>query len=459
MTDNSGLVPNNVGITSDLLYNMKPSSARGRSYRCSIQPTNKQSFNPGDTCIMYLPCGRRNTYLDPQQSYIKYTVTNADTVNSINFDGCGASVINRLDVFHASNMLESIQQYNVLYNYLLDFQINASQRLGLSTVYGFNNNISASGTRAGLTLAANGTNGNITVCMPLLSGVVGMGLDKMLPVGNLNDDIRLEFTFETQNVGMVYSTATSPVAWTVSGIELELTYIELSDEAQSIVSSVTNLNDTVFLHGNSWRHYVSSLAASTSGTYSTLVPCRFASTKSLLCLPRRSTEITSANSYSLGSRVNPGIDQYWWRVGSALIPQKYVTLKNSNLVFGYGEGFMEIQKSFHSINHPEFASAVGIDQFNVADIADTNVGGAGITAVGSNLTTTSYKNAFAIAQELETYAQKSDVLLSGYNTLSAQTFFECNIGTGPTNGYTLDFYANFDQILVKDAMGILSVRF
>ena len=53
MTDNQGLLPNNIGITSDLFYDLKPSSGRGRSYRCSIQPTNKQVFSPGDTCIMY----------------------------------------------------------------------------------------------------------------------------------------------------------------------------------------------------------------------------------------------------------------------------------------------------------------------------------------------------------------------------------------------------------------------
>ena len=192
MTDNQGLLPNNVGITSDLLYDLKPSSGRGRSYRCSIQPSNKQTFSGGDTAILSIPCGRRGTFLDNQQSYIKYTIQNNEILagKTAFIDNNGACVINRLDVFHASNMLESIQQYNVLYSYLLDTQINTSQSYGLSSMFGTATDFNRKGYPLGLSTGAN----KITVCMPILSGVIGLGLDKNLPVGSLNDDIRVEIT-------------------------------------------------------------------------------------------------------------------------------------------------------------------------------------------------------------------------------------------------------------------------
>jgi hypothetical protein len=455
MTDNQGLVPNSVGLPDELMYNLKPSAASGRSYRASIQPTNKTTFQAGDTCIIQIPCGRRNCFLDTNQSYIKYTIVNNDTNNFINLDSNGACVINRLDVFHASNLLESIQQYNVLYTYLLDFTLNQSVKSSLSNIYGV-----SSTNRSGLKLDKGpSTNNKITVCMPVLSGVIGPMLDKMLPIHALNDDIRCEFTFETNNVAVQYDNANATkTAWSVTGVELELCYLELSDSAMSIINGVSPLNDTIFLHSTSWRHYVSSLASATAGTYSTLVPARFASTKTLVLCPRRTTEIVDVSAYSLSSRINPGIDQYWWRLGSALIPQKYVTLKSSTgLVAGYSEAFMEIQKSFHSLSHAELTGCITQAIYQTADVADASIGGSGIAA--PNTATTSYNNAFAIAQELETYANKTDVLISGLNTLSAQTFFECNIGTGPTTSYTLDFYAQFDQILVKDQNGILSVRF
>ena len=452
MTDNQGLVPNNISITSDLQYNLKASSARGRSYRASIQPTNKSLFGPQDTAILYIPCGRRNTFLDTQQSYIKYTIKNTDPTNIINLDGCGACVINRFDVFHGSNLLESVQQYNVLYSYLMDFQINSANKAGLSSAYGFANSGASDARKGSAIVKAN----KLTVAMPLLSGVVGLGLDKMLPVGVLSDDIRCELTFEALTASVVSTTAAT-TAWEISNLELELTYIELSDEAMSIVNSHTNLNDSVFLSGNSWRHYVSSLPSGQTGMFNCLVPSRQASLKTLVCLPRRSTEIADALSFSLSSRVNPNIDSYNWRIGGAMFPQKYVTLKNTQ-AGGYAEGFMEIQKSWHSLNHPECASALGFDYFNVADAADATVGAGGVIAV--NTAANSYKNGFAIATEMETYANKSDVMINGYNTLNSQVFFECTIGsTGPTAAYTLDFYANFDHILVKDTNGLLSVRF
>ena len=70
------------------------------------------------------------------------------------------------------------------------------------------------------------------------------------------------------------------------------------------------------------------------------------------------------------------------------------------------------------------------------------------------------KNAFAIAIELELWNQRSDVMLSGMNTLSQQVFFECNIANMGAASYTLDFYANYDHILVLDPQtGLLSVKY
>lgn len=44
MTDTSALVPNSVGITSDLQFNLKDSAVRSRSYRASVAPTNKSTL-------------------------------------------------------------------------------------------------------------------------------------------------------------------------------------------------------------------------------------------------------------------------------------------------------------------------------------------------------------------------------------------------------------------------------
>lgn len=111
--------------------------------------------------------------------------------------------------------------------------------------------------------------------------------------------------------------------------------------------------------------------------------------------------------------------------------------------------------------------------YNIADNStpDTTVGLGGVIApllttasvadaAGLALALTTHRQAFALAINLETYSQRSDVIISGVNTLSKQKFFECNLGAQTAATYTIDFYYSlFDQILIKDQNGILSVRF
>ena len=463
MTDTSQFLPNQQGITSDCLFNLKPSAVSSRSYRCSVPTSNKSTFNPGDVAIAYIPA-RRNCFLDTTQSYIRYTVKNGDTSVNINFDNNGASVINRLDVFHGSNLLETVQAYNVLYTYLLDFNLNFATRAGLSSMYGIHPDVAAiTDGRQGAKIT---TSNSLTVCMPLLSGTVGVLADKMLPL-NLADDIRLEFSIESQNLGMAYAaTPSSGLSWSIISMELELCIVEMSETGMGMIQSITPFSQPVFLHGTSYRHYVSTFSGN-GGAYSTLVPARFASLKSLILCPRRNTEAAAANAYSISSRVNPAIQSYWWRVGSIIVPQKSITLQNSSNTANYSEAFAEIQKSFHALNHAEYSGSLGCISYNICDLSDNAVGDASgnkCTVLSPFTTTNSYKNGFAISVELESFAQRNDTILSGMNTLGSQVFFEANIQSAGTNGtgtlaaYTLDFYAYYDMILILQD-GLLSAKF
>jgi len=71
-TDNSHLLSNKTSVTSDMLYNLKPSAGNTTSYRANIVSQNKSTFNCGDVMIFQVPCGRKNSYLDGQNSYLKF---------------------------------------------------------------------------------------------------------------------------------------------------------------------------------------------------------------------------------------------------------------------------------------------------------------------------------------------------------------------------------------------------
>jgi hypothetical protein len=277
--------------------------------------------------------------------------TSAAVGSSFALDHNANCVINRLDVFHGSNLLETIQTYNVLSAYILDMQLSQSQKLSLANIYGFDKD----GDRQGVSL---GVANQKTFCLPIFSGVVGVLNDKMLPIGLLADDIRLEFTFDSLLSAVVQSG--TPGVLSILDFQLELTIVELSDEGESMVRSNYQYPQMpLYLHGSSWRHYVSNLPASMGG-YSTLVPARFASLKQLALLPRRNTETASAISYSLSSRANPNFAQYWWRIGSAIIPSKAIYLDSSNNTGAYGEGYAELLKSWHALHSTAHSTSLTV---------------------------------------------------------------------------------------------------
>jgi hypothetical protein len=441
MTDSSSLLANTTALSNDVLYNLKPSSVRCRQYRCSVPTSNKSTFTASDVAIAYIPC-RRNCFLDVTQSYLRYTVKNMDAANALTIDGTAASFINRIDIFHGSNMLESIQNYDVLTAYLADFQLNTAQRAGLEASWGCKSD------RSGDSIAAAASQ---TFAMPIFSGVCGVLADKFLPM-SLADDIRLEFTFNTAALAARWATAVG--TYNITNFELELTVLELSDEGMRLVESVTPFTEPIYMHGSSFKHFSSSLATASVGQQSFLVPARFASLKSLVLCPRRSTEIIDALSFSIASRVNPNIETYNWRIGSLIVPQKTVTLKNANTTGGYAEGYTEILRSFHSLSSASASSSLSYDYYNVANTVDAT-GRVIVPNTGAN----SYKNGFAIAQELESFANRGDILLSGTNTLNLQVFFEYTNNTAVTDSYTLDFFGMYDHILILDENGLLSVKF
>ena len=477
MTDNSNLVPNNKAITSDALFNLKPSAANAKSYRVNVPTYNKSIFAPSDTLMFKIPSGRRNTFLDQTMTYLKFTIINNDTNNSLNLDHCGASFINTLNIFQNGQLIESIINYNVLYNYLIDFQMNISSSLGLSCLYGtsekalidvINTNYLTQALITGSTIAAatNGisfgcansgftsarcgayipkSGGRLTVCIPILSGIIGTMCDKMLPLFLLNDDIDCQFVLENLIQSCVSNPNTTPLAsaWSIVGAELICQVVEMSDFAISEINTISPLDQPIYIHGCSYRHYSGQLNSGTTDSVTYPIGSRFGSLKSLICLPRRSTEISDQASFSLSSRVNPNFVQYNWRIAGLTIPQKPVILNNTNLNGGYSEAFIEIMKSFHSLDNISMGTSVTKNAYFTAEtaIALENIQAPGVGFF-------SYANGFALATELESICQRNDQILAGCNTNGQLVYFEANIGsTGPAANYILNFFSYFDQIL------------
>lgn len=451
MTDSGSFLPNAQGVSDDLLLNLKPSSVRGRSYRASIPSQNATQFASGSTIIASIPCGRRNSFLDTQSSYFRITVQNLDTTNAITVDNNAYSLVQRIDTFNSGVKLETHYEVGVLAAYIFDMQLNAADRQGLSSCMGFSPTLG--NPRQGQQLTVNASVGQTaTFCLPIFSSVAGMFTDKMVPLYALSDDIRFEILLADKSKAFVAAAGTPD--YKILSFEIVATIVELSDEGMSLVNSMQG-DRPIILHATSWAHNVSNIASGGSGAYSFLIPFRYSSLNSLVCIPRRSTEINGATSYSLSSRVNPNFDNYQWRVGGSVIPNKPIQLINSNTTGGFAEAYIELLRSWHSVSSSDCAGSLPFDYFNVANTAITNAG-----VIVPNTTSTSYKNGFAIAQELQVFSNRNSLLLSGINTLGQNIYFDAAISTAVGADYTLNFFANFDILYILDRQtGVLQVKF
>jgi hypothetical protein len=490
-TDNSSFFPNRKALSQEFNYTPKPSSVNGRTFRVSVPSANATAFTAGQTMIFNIPCGRRNCVMDPNSSYIRYTIKSTSVAQSASasalssFLAAGAtaatgqfgaglqldhnaySIFNTSTLYSGSNMLEYINGCNILYSYILDTNFSYSNALSSSLNYGMAvpdsnpldirkgallSNIATQNASGSSTTIINEQN---TYCLPLLSGLLGIGSSgKMVPIYAINDVLRLEILLEnqTQAFATLGAFETSVPTYSVINAELQLTYIELSDEGMALINSTAPPSQPIFIVGNSFRHYVQTIKSGTTGIYSCLVPSKLASLKALHILPRRSTEINGAAAYSLSSRVNPYFDYIVLKVSGTQIPQKPIYLQNSSTTGGYAEGLVEIDKCFGSLIATDKANLLFSTNYNVAVAANTLTGVLAIST-GNN----SYKNAFALSVDLELFGSK-DTVINGLNCLAESMYFEANISTDPGADFTLDFYASYDCLYILDSTGYMSSR-
>jgi hypothetical protein len=507
MSDSSQInLPISQALTSDMMLGLKPAAPKSRSYRISVAPINKNVFKPNDQMVFELPTSRRGSWYDATQSFIKFSVQAtttaevtqavADLGNAVNLDNSAYSFIQRLDVYNSSNLLESINEYGQLANMLIDTSLTSSDKAGLSAMIGTNNQtkivgqgganyavnsvnipVRSPGDRSGLSIRTHTPAQGIdsapayTFCLPLLSGVVGISCNKMIPVGKLTNPIRLEFYLSANDDAVFYGLPAAGCTWQIVNVEICACYVEILDD---------NFNsfdrNEEYISTTTYKHTSSMLPAATSGEVNFLLPFRAASITGLYArfLPFSGNVqgATATASYRKGASINPNFSQISYRIGSSIYPNKPIYLKAGNQGSG-SEGYAELLKSFHALSSSIGNSAIRFDQYNVASTATANtcwttpIGND--SGTGDNLIQTiqpgTSNNAFCLGLECQSFSNRNDTILSGISTLNSQIFFNGVVYSGETCGgaNTFDivphFFASMDMILVIDSNGVMSAKY
>lgn len=398
-----------MSLSDSLVFTPKPSAVSGSRLRSNFPAYNAATFSPGATAMINVACGRRGQYLNPKQSFLKFSVknNNSTSTNKFAIDYSASSFIQRIDVYHASVLLESISEYGALYAVFQDLQgFLESQKNAGNVLEGFD----GSSTRVGAEINGEATS---TFCVPLLLGTVGCLQSKYLPIGAMSaGDIRIEITWANQKNPVVNATYYD---WTVSSVEFLAEVVEINSQAQAMIEQANAAGYT--LSYDSFFNHSSTVANGTT-SLSMLIPAKYQSLKTLFTIFRKDSNFDAQAAKTISERINPiGTGSYYYQIAGHNVP--------ATPVKSTPEAFAETMKALHAFS--------ALDNGGTCKLSDY-----GSTSAGT----------FVIGMDLETLSHKSKVTDSGVNTVGATILLNATLGSATTASLRADTWAHFDGWLV-----------
>jgi hypothetical protein len=438
-----------------------PSLPECSSKEVVLSAVNGNSFVAGNLVQWDFP---QQGFLDPASLYIRYRVsvpqvaTNAYYLKKIPV----YTLIQKLEVLFGSQVVETINDYNVWTNLWSDLQMDVAQRYGSATSLGMTGDIT---TYANTTLAqasdgailspANVTTQNISLSAPL--PCILSGAEKLVPLGMM-PQVRLQLTLES--IANAFSTAGAnnavPASVTFSNMELCYTSVDFGGEVQEMVKS---MGDKIYIKSQSVSAMGNNVSVASVGTLDLIYNQRLASVKSLFATfcPITASGAVATNGKLDSVDITSSNGSLVFNIAGVNYPQREVsTLYNRSSVM------TELRKACGALHADAFFPCIGKNEFNALDSAPpasevmsfTNNGG----AIGATPTTITNPGKFYFGVNTEKLTTNG-VLLSGISTQSAPISLRLQLGTATTYGYNVSVFALYDALIeVSPLMRDASVK-
>lgn len=484
-------------LPKQLKYGSKVESAAAKSSRVNIAPQNGTGpYNLGDTLVFNIPT-RQNLVMCTSESYLKFTLgaITASAAAAIRWDSCGAhGLIQRIRIFHGSNLLQDIDNYGLLTKMLFDIQVPGDATYGkLNILSGTRNDlvvatptittVDADDAAKVITLAnAIKTSMNLSKlqAVQINSGALILGVNNAPTLINgaltagPNDGIKANVyclnlncllgTLCSQNYFPNFACTSAPLrmeitlvdnivkclnvvgggAFAVNGVptgaisnvEYVANFIELGDSAMQTVVNSLQGQPLQFVVPD-YRNYQFSYALAASGIsqVSMAIPAKFSSLKSLfVCFRDTGTGALAAFPFS---SVTNGLSDYQFRIGSSIFPPKAPST--------YPEMFAEVVKAIGSMSDLNYQPSIDKISYTLSASSLNTV--ALETYGGSNVSSGS----FYVGIDLENYVNApKDNCFMGWNSNTDDIFFIGNFNNSiaAVVNVRLDAYSLYDSCIV-----------
>jgi len=446
-------------LPKNLQYMNKVESAPARQYTTTVQPENGTgNYGPNTKCRINIPTSP-NTVLVPSESFLKFDIggvtAGAAAVPYIRLDKCGAhGAIQRVRVVHGSTEIQDLDNYGAIVAEMMALQQTSDGFSGKQNVLagtapgqfvnGTTNEVllTTAGERLNQTYATTAIGGVVptrTYALNLMSYVGSMSAGKYIPLFEMTSaPLSLEVTFVSSALKFLCVAAGLAAGnnFTISNVEFVGTFIELSDEAIATIRASQGGQPLQYVIQNYSNINYSGTVASASSTSLTIpVAAKYASLKSLFCIPRRHAD--GALTFFPYSSTHFNINQWRVRIGSQLLPAK----APNTMV----EHYSELLKAIGSLSDINHEPSINWYNYNaITPVANAE------TASAGDVTTRSM--CFALGFDVETYANADkDRIFSGMDTRNSDIFWNIDFlatAIGADVNVRFDIYALYDQVIL-----------
>lgn len=402
-------------------------------YTCT--PTNSSALYLPSTILSFdIPCGIRSQWLDPSQTYLRFSVAaNLTGTGSPQWQAQAYDFIQGVSLYSSagSKNIEQVSNYNNVHCQLRDLYSSLDNKTSDSIML----NLGSSGLRTSAPIASGAF---YTYALPLASIIGLQSADSvMLPTHALSSALRIEITLASANAALTCTGAPTAVNYQISSPVLSVGLITISDVAQA---QITHMTGGVYNWSSVIYRSFRNVHAAQQASDSILIPARFSSLRSIMVSQRESANLENSAAY-LSDRIKNQLVSYQFKVGSSYATQRPVDCTNNAI-----DAWMQLRACLGSALSGEHLPTL----LSKSDWMQQTSTLAGAGEPGS----------FLITQSLEPFSNQN-ALLSGTNTAGSQIMLELNYDpqqTANIKATTLDAVVCADCLLTI-ANGELNISF
>jgi hypothetical protein len=397
--------------------------------------------------------------LIPSESYLKGTfnlIASTASTSSV-LESCGwHQFVQRIRVFHSSNLLEDIDNYGQLAKVLYDYQASEDAVKGrFSITTGTNSDYSvATGGAISADTVLNSKSYNrgraigpiattaggtaFPFAINLISLVGALAQNSYLPLWEMTSaPLRVEITLQSSLNRCMMVAGGAGLSFTANNLAYCGEFLELSD---SVISAIrAGSSNPIQMVLPSWRTYTNSaqLPHNTAVQVSFPIPAKFSSLKSILVATRSSSGVnqffpSSHCAFGVGGANSTG---YQFRIGAEVVPSTQPST--------FAEIYNEAIKCFGSVADMQNQPSIDLGAFELNAPSDAGTG----TIVPYTINSGS----FIIGIDCEVYQNVDKAsIFAGLNTNTSDIYAIINYyqGTGSTVTALQTAMASYDQVLV-----------